>query len=625
MIFTYPQSSSFLRKKILTLCVFGICLVSTTIAQVVLQGKINDLNKEPLPFVHIRMEPGNIGTISNESGEYQLVLKNKPDGAIVVFSSLGYKTKRVPAILDYQTITLIEDVSQLPEVVISNVERDYAKELILKAIEQIPNNYPKIEERHTGFFRETTYLEGRERPAYIAEAVIESIKEDYSKSRKSGDVTLKEFRKYEDDLKDSLGMSIYAGSHHIHRFDVVARREAFLSKPDRYTYKITDTLRQNGNEVFEVLFKRKGFTGHIYIMDESFAIVQAEIDQKDDFILPGSGRTHLKIQVYYEQAADGLWRFNNSFYDTSFIRGKGIVNLSSQYVTTDVQPNEEDIAYLDKLQFSEYIIDETKEYDPDFWDNYNIILPDQNSEALFASIDYSDSDTDDDMTNSDSSFLKSLRYEISVGWASIDLASHKINYTNEVIDLQRNAQESIENSVNLNLSIFYELSPHFMLGYSGSGRLTRTGLTSYDLVAAGNFNLNPKGRPIKISPRLNVGYQEINHFIKKYDQNGEVEINDADIDFEKTNVFLSQRGFRLAPSVLFLVESSKRLDFFVSAVYNFNLSRKQGLLFKERFWTSFIPQNVFLEEGDEGLDIDFEKDDLLRNRFSLNAGIAYKF
>lgn len=594
-----------------------------SIAQTTVSGKIIDQSNKSIPYAHIRIENTNIGTISNENGNFKLTTRIDTKNNVLIISSLGFETKRISVKKDYQIITLFEDVTQLSEIVIVAKDYDYAKELIKKAINAIPDNYPKIEERHTGFFREVTTWESEEDPIYIAEAVIEAIKKDYSKQRGSGDVTLKEYRKYEGKALDTLSGRIYAGSHHIHRFDLVARRQGFLKNPDRYNYKILDTLRQNGKNVFKVSFKKKrDVSGYVYIMDESFAIIEADIEQTENFIIPGINRQYLKINVSYEQGDDNIWRFKNSYYKTVFKRQGRLLNLSSEYVSTDVKSNTNDIPYLERLQFSEILIDKTKKYNPNFWNNYTIISPNEISETLFSSIDYSKEK--DASKKSFIDILKSPIIEYGVTWTSINIASNTISYSNEPINIQQNNEAMSSGSANLALSFFYPVTQSLMVGYANESKLSKTGLNSNDLVVAGTFNLNPKGRPLTVSPRLHMGQQDIQSFVQDFNIKESVRIDGSSINLKNTVVFLSQQSFRLKPSLVLRIEQSKRLDFFVGAAYNISLNNKSGLLFRKKGFSSIFSKGTFLKNGNENLSISY-KNQILRNTFSINAGMIFKF
>ncbi len=593
------------------------------LAQSIISGKIVDLKNEPIPFAHIRIENTNRGTISNDIGVFKLVVDIENRNKLVIISSLGYKTEKITLSDEYQTITLIEDFTQLNEVVI--VSKDYARELIEKAIKAIPNNYPTANERHTGFFRETTTWENEQKPIYINEAVIDAIKEDYTKRNRSGNVKLVELRKYQSEELDSLDFKIYAGAHHIHRFDIVARREAFLSDPKAYKYKLIDTLRQDGKDIYKVFVEKKNEnSAFVYIQEETFAIVKADIKLNSDFGNLGN-REFFDFTVTYEQGEDKLWRFMNSYYKTAFKKQGKILNLTSEYVTTDIKPNNTNIPYLERIQFSEILLDETKEYNPDFWNNYNIISPNEISESLFKSIDYSKVEKEKKQSNNIPDFIKRISFETGLNLTTMDIASNSINYSNSVLNIQQNNNAINKVLVNFSTSIFYAFTPNLLVGYANESKISRTGINSNDFVIAGKLNLNPNGRPINISPRLYFGYQELDFYLKQFNLEDDIEINGKEINSEKVSVFLSQRGFRVKPGLVLSIESSKNVSFLISTSYNLQLNQKNGLVFREEGEAGLFPRRIFLKNGQENLSIETSQESLFKNTISLSAGIAFSF
>lgn len=618
-------------KKVISSTLLFLFSFQCILAQSIISGKIIDSNNEPIPFAHIRLENTNIGTISNDIGVFKLVVHIENKDKLLIISSLGYKTEKITLDDEYQTITLTEDVTQLNEVVI--VSKDYAKELVENAIKAIPNNYPIVNERHTGFFRETTTWENEKKPIFINEAVIEAIKEDYTKRNKSGDVKLVELRKYEGEELDSLDFRIHAGSHHIHRFDIVARREAFLSNPKAYKYSIVDTLRQNDKDVYKVLIKKKNEnSAHVYIQEETFAIIKADIKLNSNFGIFGNrylyllgNREFLNFTVTYEQGEDKRWRFMNSYYKTAFKKQGKILNLTSEYVTTNITTNNREIPYLERLQFSETLLDETKKYNSEFWNNYTIISPDEISESLFKSIDYVKLEEERKQSDNIPDFVKRISTENGLNLTTFNIASNTINYNNSVIDLQQNNNEINKGSVSIALSIFYAVAPNFLIGYASESKISRTGINSNDFVIAGNFNLNPNGRPINISPRLHFGYQELDYYLKQFNLEEDIEIDGKEINSEKVSVFLSQRGFRVKPGLVLSIESSKHVSFLISTSYNLHLNQKNGLVFREKGEAGLFPRKIFLENGQENLSIETSQESLFENTISINAGIAFRF
>lgn len=610
------------KNKIILSALLFLFSFQSILAQSIISGKIVDSHSNPIPFAHIRLENTNIGTISNDIGVFKLVVHIENKNKRLIISSIGYKTEKINLNDEYQTVTLFEDVTQLNEVVI--VSKDYAKELIEKAILAIPNNYPTSDERHTGFFRETTTWENEKKPIYINEAVIDAIKGDYTKGNRSGDVKLIELRKYESVELDSLNVRIHAGSHHIHRFDIVARREAFLSSPEDYKYSIIDTLRQNEKDIYKIFVEKKNEnSAHVYIQEETFAIVKADISLTSDFGNLGS-REFFNFTVTYQQGEDKRWRFRNSYYKTAFKKQGKTLNLTSEYVSTDIKPNTAKIPYLERLQFSEILLDDTKEYNPDFWNNYTIISPNEISESLFKSIDYTKVEKEKKQSDNMTDFVNRVSFENGLTWTALSMASSAINYSNSVINIQQNNDATNKGAVGFSISIFYAATPNLLIGYANESKISRTGINSNDFVIAGKFNLNPNGRPINISPRLHFGYQELDYYLKQFNLEEDIEVDRKEINSEKVNIYLSQKGFRVKPSLVLSIENSKHVSFSISTSYNMHLNQKNGLMFREKGKNMLFSKKIFLENGQENLSIDTNQEDLFKNMISINVGIAFR-
>ncbi|MDO5971902.1 carboxypeptidase-like regulatory domain-containing protein [Flavivirga aquimarina] len=600
----------------ITLLSFQICLSQT----IKVQGKVVDKNDTPLPIVHLRFEGTYIGTVSNENGEFEIACDLETSKKRLVISLIGYETKKIVLSKGFNKIILAENITQLNAVTLFS--RDYARELIEKAINAIPRNYPKIEERHKGFFREIIHREQGEKPVYIIETTLESIKKPYKIRRRSGDVKLIEFRKYESQQLDSLHRRIYAGAHHIHRFDIVSRREAFLSNLSGFKYKIKDTLRQQGNDVYKIYFQNKNkLSGHVYVMDSSYAIIKAELNNYSYSKSSLKGRQYLNYTVTYEQDENQVWRFKRSNYETAFKQRGKLFKLSSDYVTTEVEPNKIGITYSDRLQFGDILLYEPKKYEPNFWDSYNIILPDEKSENLFRSIDYSKTNNAKKTLNKFLRILLRFRQEAWFTWTSIDVASNMVVFENPALEIQQGLSTTEENVYGLTYSLLYEFKPNFFLGYSNKSSISKSGIVSHDLSISRSINLNPNGRPIFVVPRMNFGYQELKYSIGNFYTTGDFKINGKSFKNGETDVFLSQRNFRLQPNLVFDIEKSNRLSFMVSFGYNFPLKERIGLLFHEKEGFFLFRKKTFIKNGDESLSIE-RSNGSLKNNISISAGIA---
>ena len=82
---------------------------------------IDSETKESIPFVNIWINNENIGTSSNEKGEFQLKIKAPK---IIVLSAIGYKTKKISSDSIKRNIELTPQLTKLDEVIITSKKKN---------------------------------------------------------------------------------------------------------------------------------------------------------------------------------------------------------------------------------------------------------------------------------------------------------------------------------------------------------------------------------------------------------------------------------------------------------------------------------------------------------------------
>ena len=154
----------------------SLCAMAQNDAVWTLSGKVMDA-KTRKPMAHVSVTDRSVGTVTNEAGEFVLKLQQAPK--TVTFSCLGYKTQRLDAaaLSGFRVEVRMEPSSvMLNEIVVQGAD---AKELVLKAMAKIYDNYPKVPNLFRGFYRET--VEKRNHFTSISEGVVDIYKSAYDK------------------------------------------------------------------------------------------------------------------------------------------------------------------------------------------------------------------------------------------------------------------------------------------------------------------------------------------------------------------------------------------------------------------------------------------------------------
>ena len=132
-----------LRAMLLTMLLTLFCGLLTTQAQTKhFTGMVTDSNGDPLPGVTVMVQGTTSGTITDLDGKYQL---NAPEGAMLVFSFIGYESVTMP-VSNNLKITLQEETSEIGEVVVVG----YGQQKKASVVGAITQTDAKTLDRHQG-------------------------------------------------------------------------------------------------------------------------------------------------------------------------------------------------------------------------------------------------------------------------------------------------------------------------------------------------------------------------------------------------------------------------------------------------------------------------------------------
>lgn len=382
-------------------CLSCLCALAQTDSVCVFSGKVIDAKtRKPMPFVSVTDR--NVGTVTNVEGEFVLKLKEEPK--TVVFSCLGYKTRKmVPSEFKADgknTILMTPSSVMLSEIIVQGAD---AKEVVMKAIEKIDVNYPRLPNLFRGFYRETA--QKRQRFISISEGVVDVYKSAYYKRDwRDGVAILKGRRLLSQRSGDTLGVKLQGGPVLPVHLDVVKERDILFNEEElnNYSFHFAIPEKTGDRTQYVIEFKPRVvqpyalYKGKFYIDQETLAFTKIEMgmdmadpDKVTSMILrkrPLGLRftpRELTVQIYYK-TDDGVTRLN---YIRNVIRFrcdwkkklfKSNFTIVSEMVVTDRKENEgiKPIRVRDTFNRRDNFYDKVIFFeDPDFWGDENIIEP----------------------------------------------------------------------------------------------------------------------------------------------------------------------------------------------------------------------------------------------------------
>ncbi len=412
----------------------GLCISSYGQDYVSIYGKIIDeKTTQPLPFAHISLIEHNIGTISNDEGEFVLKIPESYVDDSLVVSYLGYKNYKCSAknlTAGIILISLKPDEIPIKEVAITT-EVLNPKKIIKKAIKRIPENYPNDEEIFTGFYRESV----KEKDTYydLIEAVLFFKKFPYKHEDPKPDLHRKtdyypllfdnqikseNIPELPEDVRLMKGrrnqsifysrifnhFKIEGGPYYCVKRDIVKNKIDFIEKTSFrfYDYRYSGIQEFNGRKVYKIIFDQKDkvkkplYKGIIYIDVQTLAFVHFNYGLSSKGLSYATGDLYVRknpehiivdpissyFSVDYAYHNDGMWRFHYSKGEIQLKMIKNDWNLSSVLTFQDVllateksSITEDEFNGLVTFKPDELLNDKIYDYHEDFWGEYNIIRP----------------------------------------------------------------------------------------------------------------------------------------------------------------------------------------------------------------------------------------------------------
>jgi hypothetical protein len=367
-----------------------------------LAGKILDRRKEnPVPYASVSLKNKPIGTITNADGDFLLKVHPQYINDTLIFSNMGYAQVFMPArmLLD-EDLIFMEPVSiRIREV---KVTATTPEKLLENIRANLANNYTSYSKLMKAFYRETVKQDGNY--INVSEAVIEILKAPYDNVRNDLTRLIKGRQSSEVQPFKWMNFKLQGGPFTITQLDVIKTMENFIDEEHehQYNYRISKVIWYNDNPVYILEFKPvagldfHGFVGELYVHRETFAIVFARYGFDRDGLKratpilvkrtpPGvkARPSYVEYQVSY-QKYQGKWQLATARADIKFKIRSRRDKINSEFhsisdlLITDIQPTElRRFSRDESLSQRDIFVEMIDNYDPRFWENYNIIKPDE--------------------------------------------------------------------------------------------------------------------------------------------------------------------------------------------------------------------------------------------------------
>lgn len=404
-------------KRVLTLITVFL-LFSPVFSQkiIVLKGKVVEAgNKQPVSFAHVGLVDKAVGTVTNENGEFVLNLAPQYIEDTLGISAIGYATLKIPIRSTigqkYLQLLLQPVTTVLQEMIISD-ESITGRRVLQKAIARIPDNYPNKPFQLDGYYRDYMKKDGN----YISflEGALTVYDPGFRKSYKKSRYRINQLRFGEDyemnfnkylrkDLADTIKYLIDGESPFFkgNELNNMRSNDPIRNHNDAVSFLGIFNEFYNSNYDFEIAY-------YTFIDDEEVYVIHFEPSAKYGYVhVDAFGEVYIRVRDfaivkfnynYYVAKLEGkkkLFELNVEYrehQDKMFLKYLSYVNyfkiftgdeIAQLYQYREFFINDIHVENFEPISKNEMIDAETPlhmqgtVYDPDFWENYNMIMMEQ--------------------------------------------------------------------------------------------------------------------------------------------------------------------------------------------------------------------------------------------------------
>lgn len=370
-------------------------------------------DRQPIHRASISIDRKGIGTATNAAGRFVLIIPNANLRDTLKISCIGFKTQKL-AIGTLKNgedldVVLQKNSTELKEVMI------YPEPLkiIQKAIGLISANYINHPHIIRGFYR--MYTSNKDNPLQLSEAVFDVYNFGYADKRADLFRLIK--ARNEKNERDFSSLEFGQKPNSVFEDDIVNHlyTSGFLSDKglEKHQFEVTGITDVKGYKAYQVDFKEKPgaidetFRGRMFIDTKTYAFIYFEFGLSPSGIrdagfgsfarraLTKAGDVDIELQqdhaqVSYQKVGDKWVLADVEVDDTLSVKSPAlkydyIAHVKFNYQVTAVDTTEK-AAFSSKLGRNESINNHDSNDGEKFWKDYNILLPDYNTEEIFKQI-----------------------------------------------------------------------------------------------------------------------------------------------------------------------------------------------------------------------------------------------
>ena len=377
---------------------------------ITITGVVKDrVSKKNLEYVNVSAVGTNVGTITNEDGEFTLKVSKSLSVSDIQLSRIGFYNSLIPLKSngdDKNVFFLAPESFVLNEVQVFSWQNP--RDLVKAAIEKVSDNYPMQANMLTGFYRET--VQKRRRYINISEAVIEIYKDAYNRPANRDQVKVLKGRKLlSPKVADTLTVKFLGGPNIPVYLDIIKNPDVLLDLEalQLYSFRMGEATSIDDRLHYTVHFEPQSivdyplYAGTMYIERTTLALTRAEFrmdmsnKQKVTTAILKEKPMGLRftpeevtyIVTYKQQGNKTFLNYmrNEIRFKCDWKRRLFATNYEVIGETVITDRNEQNVARIpgrETFSLRQSLSHEVALYqDEDFWSNYNIIEPTESLES----------------------------------------------------------------------------------------------------------------------------------------------------------------------------------------------------------------------------------------------------